>query len=183
MVVELNHSSLMSFRRAKVEDVKQIVDLVNSAYRGTAGTRGWTHEADIVAGSRTSANEITAILEDSNSVILIGELNNVIESCVHLHKSGDDIHLGMLAVNPHLQGNGIGKSFLKKIENYCKQNLQGERIVLTVVSQRSELIQYYERRGYQRTGYFDSYPSDQKVGTAIVRELTLETMAKNLNWP
>ncbi|WP_455202949.1 GNAT family N-acetyltransferase [Kaarinaea lacus] len=181
MVVKLNHPPLLSLRRAKLEDAKQIVDLVNSAYRGTAGARGWTHEADIVAGSRTNTNEITAILEDSNSVILIGELNNAMEACVHLHKSGDDIHLGMLAVNPHLQGNGIGKSFLKQIESYCKQNMQGKSIILTVVSQRLELVEYYERRGYQRTGNFDAYPSDQKVGTPIVRELTVETMIKNLS--
>lgn len=46
-----------------------------------------------------------------------------------------------------------------------------------VLSVRSELISYYERRGYVLTGVLDEYPLNANVGTPIV-DLYLVEMKK-----
>ena len=49
-------ASELLLRQARPDDVAAIVDLVNRAYRPAAGASGWTHEAALVAGARTSAH-------------------------------------------------------------------------------------------------------------------------------
>ena len=51
--------SQLSFRQAQAHDIPRIVSLVNSAYRGESGKRGWTTEADLLDGQRTDEEEIT----------------------------------------------------------------------------------------------------------------------------
>jgi ribosomal protein S18 acetylase RimI-like enzyme len=52
---------------------------------------------------------------------------------------------------------------------------------MVVVSQRKELISYYERRGYTRIGKIKEYPININVGTPKVANLTIEYLEKNLS--
>ena len=69
----------------------------------------------------------------------------------------------MLAVNPTGQAQGVGKFLLQAAEDYGRQH--GCTISkMTVISVRSELIAYYERRGYHRTGATEPFPTDPRFG-------------------
>jgi ribosomal protein S18 acetylase RimI-like enzyme len=70
----------------------------------------------------------------------------------------------MLTVAPHLQNSGIGKQLLAAAESYARTH-QCSFIVMSVISVRSELIQWYERHGYRKTGETKPFPMhDQRFG-------------------
>ena len=53
-----------TFRTAVAADVPAIRALVESAYRGDSARGGWTHEADLLGGERTSEAEVAAVVAD-----------------------------------------------------------------------------------------------------------------------
>jgi ribosomal protein S18 acetylase RimI-like enzyme len=74
-----------------------------------------------------------------------------ITGCVYLQKRGYKVYLGMLTVLPTLQANGLGKQLLNAAEEYT-QNINCTAVTMTVITTRTELINWYERRGYTKTG-------------------------------
>lgn len=152
-------------QKANPEDIPALVKLINSAYRGESSKKGWTTEADLLGGQRTDPDLLLATMQSPNSVIL-KYLNdqNEIEACVYLNKQESKMYLGMLTVNPELQAKGLGKIMMNAAEEYAIQ--QGcDSVIMTVISVRSELIAWYERRGYNDTGERKPFPmNDPKFG-------------------
>jgi ribosomal protein S18 acetylase RimI-like enzyme len=111
-----------TFRTACKLDAEAIAQLVNKAYRPEDGASGWTHESDLVSGSRICISQIEAILSTPDSVIIVGLKGSEIVSCVHVEKDENHSHIGMLAVNPVLQGAGLGKQMLTQAESYASEN-------------------------------------------------------------
>lgn len=169
---------LDAVRAANTLDIGVIVQLVNSAYRPKSGAHGWTHEADLIAGARTSANQIAELLSKLDSVILLGLIRSESAACVHIERIGGDSYIGMLAVTPSHQDSGIGKELLAHAEHYARTMFRTDRFVMMVVSSRSELISFYQRRGYQRTGSVMPYPLSARAGTPIEAGLKIEILEK-----
>ena len=138
---------------AGTEDILRIVELLNMGYRGEQSRKGWTTEADLIAGEiRSNEEDVTQVMQTAGSVFLkyVDEYGKMI-GCVNLKKQGDRIYLGMFAVEPELQGGGIGGSLMKAAEEYCKS--EGcSSIYMYVISLRDELIAWYKRKGYADTG-------------------------------
>lgn len=136
---------------ATVRDAASLAQLVNSAYRGDSSRQGWTTEADLLDGSRTDAATLKTLIERPDTVILKYMEGDRVLACVELQKTGDTMYLGMLTVQPGLQGKGIGKKLLEAGEREAKK--QGcTKIFMTVISARTELIAWYVRHGYADTG-------------------------------
>src|ERR1700743_3462343 len=96
---------------ASPTDIPALVKLVNSAYRGGDGRRGWTHEIELIGGDRTSAADIAELMADNTGTLLKYVLpKDRLGGCVYLQKQGNDLYLGMLSVDPDLQAGGIGKA-------------------------------------------------------------------------
>jgi ribosomal protein S18 acetylase RimI-like enzyme len=153
-----------NFRIATKEDIPSLMQIINKAYRGDAARQGWTHEADLIDGMiRTDASALEDIMKSPGAVMLkcIGE--DQLVGCVYLHKQGAQLYLGMLTVDPAIQGKGIGKQLLQAAEDHArKQNCNS--IIMTVISVRKELIEWYERNGYVSTGESKPFPDDEKFG-------------------
>jgi ribosomal protein S18 acetylase RimI-like enzyme len=138
-------------RTATVHDAPAIAALVNSAYRGEYAKRGWTTEADLLDGSRTDAAALIDLIEHQNTFILLYHEGDTLLSCVLLEVHGKKLYLGMLTVEPAHQGSGLGKKMLCAAEEFAHQ--QGcISIYMNVITTRTELIEWYERHGYQDTG-------------------------------
>jgi ribosomal protein S18 acetylase RimI-like enzyme len=136
---------------AIADDAEALSVLVNSAYRGESSKAGWTTEADLLDGTRTDAEAIRQTILTPGSTILKYTENRRLSGCVELVRQGERMYLGMLTVEPTLQGTGIGKKILYEAEHFAKG--QGCRLMyMTVISMRKELIAWYERHGYRRTG-------------------------------
>lgn len=161
------------------EDISELVVLVNSAYRGDSSKKGWTTEADLLDGVRTDPNTLLEQINQPGQQMLkaLNESNQII-GCVSLLEKKDKLYLGMLTVNPDIQATGIGKKILTAAEEFAK-NKNINRIEMTVISVRHELIAWYQRRGYQLTGEKRAFPTDPKFGIKK-QELEFVVLEKHL---
>lgn len=167
-----------TFRIANEQDAEVVANLVNMAYRPESGAAGWTHESDLVSGSRTSVSKITGIISKPDSVIFLGIQGLETVACIHIERDGTHSYIGMFAVNPILQGAGVGKQMLAYAEQYACENFGSDNLLMVVVSSRSELIAFYQRRGYQKTGSIMDYPVTAGAGIPKHTGLKVEILEK-----
>jgi ribosomal protein S18 acetylase RimI-like enzyme len=105
-----------------------------------------------------------AALQDESTTILeyrdeVGRLSG----CVSLVDKSAYLYLGMLTVDPEQQGSGIGKKLLKAAEDLAHdKGLQ--RIRMTVITARKELLDWYYRHGYADTGTREPFPYEPGFG-------------------
>lgn len=158
----------MSISIATYDDVPAIVSLLNSAYRGDASKAGWTTEADMISGElRTDETTLLELMRTPGAVFLkFVNKNNHIIGCVFLHKRESRMYLGMLSVSPMLQAKGIGKQLMNAALGHAIQQ-QCSSIFMRVISLRHELIAWYERQGYKKTGEREPFPNDERFGVPM----------------
>lgn len=172
-------------RPATPEDAAPLVTLVNSAYRGESSRAGWTTEADLLGGQRTDVAALAAFIDrghrEGDRVMLLHEAQGRRLACVQLERRGDDAYLGMLTIEPSRQTAGLGKAMLTAAESFVRTHWQSPRMIMTVIEQRLELIAWYERRGYSRTGETAPFPyGDARFGEPKRPDLRFVILAKRL---
>ncbi|TCV94057.1 acetyltransferase (GNAT) family protein [Luteibacter rhizovicinus] len=169
------------FRYATSADVSAIVGLVESAYRGAASRAGWTTEADLLAGRRTDAEEIGQLLAGSEGrFVLLEEGGELLASC-YIEKKGDACYFGMFSVRPLRQGGGIGRRVVAEVERLARQDWACSSVEMAVIDVRDELMAWYGRRGYARTGRFSPFPyGDERFGIPLRDDLRFEYVVKPL---
>ncbi len=154
----------MNISKATVEDGPGLVALINSAYRGEHSKKGWTTEADFLDGVRTDAGTLEEMInKDGAAILKFTNEENILQGCVYLEKKEHKMYLGMLTVSPLEQAKGIGKRLLDAAEKYTRDK-GCSMIEMTVISVRSELIAWYEKYGYYKTGERKPFPTDIKFG-------------------
>ncbi|CAA9194843.1 hypothetical protein FLA105534_00343 [Flavobacterium bizetiae] len=144
--------------KSTLQDIPSLTTLINSAYRGETSKKGWTTEAHLLAGKRTTEEELEQIILDPKNTFLKYSENDKIIGSVLLVEKGDQLYVGMLTVSPELQNSGIGKKMLAEAEIHAK-TVGLSTLSMTVVSVRSELIAWYKRHGYEETGEREPFPS------------------------
>lgn len=176
----------LAVRVATATDATALCALVNSAYRGDSSRHGWTTEADLLGGQRTDIAALETFIcegaREGTHVMLLNEDTAGAACCVQLERRGDEAYLGMLTVRPTDQGAGRGRGLLEAAERHVR-NVWGARAVsMTVIEQRDELIAWYERRGYRRTGQTAPFPyGDLRFGEPKRPDLRFVVMRKELN--
>jgi len=86
----------------------------------------------------------------------------------------------MFSVSPQLQGGGVGKAVMAEAERIARE-WGAEEIRMTVIRQREDLIAFYERRGFVRTGRFEPFPyGDERFGRPLRDDLEFAELAKPL---
>jgi|SRR5690554_707886 len=177
----------LSYRRAQASDIPAILELVTAAYRGEDSRQGWTSEADLIGGGRVTADVLRddimvgdRVREDSS--VLLADAGDELVGCAHItHDGNGNGYFGMFAVRPGGQGVGLGKAILAEAERRAATDWGVTAMTMTVINLRSELIAFYERRGYRRTGTFTQFPyGDERFGTPMRDDLRLEVLEKQL---
>lgn len=182
---------MLSFRTATHADIPALIKLVASAYRGDASRRGWTTEADLLDGQRIDADMLRADLDAPESFILLAvdsadDDQPHLVGCAHIAKHPGDgsvptAYFGMFSVSPDLQGGGVGKALLAESERLARDTLGCTRMRMTVIDAREELIAYYVRRRYSRTGIRKPFPyDDPRYGLPTRDDLQFEVLEKML---
>lgn len=172
-------SSELVIAPATKEDIPALNRLVNSAYRGDTSRKGWTTEADLLDGIRTDPDALKDMMEQPGAVILkCVDKHENLRGCVFLKKTENQLYLGMLTVSPELQGGGIGKKLLEASEAYAREK-GCNKIIMTVISVRGELIAWYERKGFRTTGEKSPFPKDPRFGIPK-QELEFVVMEKDV---
>jgi ribosomal protein S18 acetylase RimI-like enzyme len=187
--------TVLAFRFADADDIPAIVGLVESAYRGESSRAGWTTEADLLDGQRTDAEAIGTVLAGPASAMLLAEADAQLVGCCQLELPRlpptapalstspftAEAYFGMFAVRPGRQGQGWGRQILAEAERLARDEWRASTMVLSVLAQRPDLIAWYERRGYRRTGETRPFPyGNQRFGVPKRPDLSFAVLAKPL---
>lgn len=191
-------SNTLLFRSATLADRDVLIALVTSAYRGESSRVGWTTEADLVDGPRVAPEVLEADLTRPRSVVVIAERDEQpqfasapepsslatvrrLVACAHVCDEGDAGYFGMFAVDPQQQGVGVGDAVLAECERIARDEWALPAMRMTVIDIRDELIAWYERRGYSRTGIKKPFPyGDVRFGHPTRNDLRFEVLEKPL---
>ncbi len=176
--------STLTFRAATAADIPALIALVTSAYRGDASRAGWTTEADLLDGARIDAQGLLADLAKPRSTILLAEREGQLAACAHVADDNGKGYFGMFSVDPTQQGGGIGKQMMDAAEAHAAREWGVPVMQMTVIDVREELIAFYERRGYARTGIKKPFPyGDERFGIPKRDDLRFEILEKPLVVP
>ena len=159
---------LMRVQSATSADIPCLVTLINSAYRGDLSKKGWTTEAELLRGElRTDEANIKELMQSPGAVFLkYTDEQEVLQGCVFLQEKEMKLYLGMLSVSPLIQARGIGKQLMSSSIDHAR--LRGcHTIFMRVISIRSELINWYERQGYYKTGETEPFPDTPEFGIPV----------------
>ncbi|MGV9880081.1 GNAT family N-acetyltransferase [Streptomyces sp. NPDC003006] len=171
----------LTFRDAVSADVGALVALIESAYRGDASRAGWTTEADILEGQRTDPQGVVEVIDSPASRLLAVERDGTLVACCQLEHRGGHVYFGMFAVSPAQQGAGLGKVIIAEAERVAREEWGAREMHMTVISVRDDLIAWYERRGYRRTGKMTPFPyGDERFGIPQRADLEFELLVKDL---
>jgi ribosomal protein S18 acetylase RimI-like enzyme len=171
----------LQYRAATLDDVPALVELVTSAYRGDSSRKGWTTEADILDGNRIDPEVLREDIERPRSRVFIAERDGHLLGCAHVCEQDGGGYFGMFSVRPDLQGAGLGKAMLAEAERIVREEWKLPVMRMTVIDVRAELIAWYERRGYLRTGIVKPFPyGDERFGIPRRDDLRFEVLTKDL---
>ena len=165
-------------------DLPGIVALMNRAYRGADGARGWTAEQACIAGDRTTEGYLREDLAASPAATMLKWVDGAdatLRGCVWLEPSAEGTwHLGSLCVEPGEQDAGRGRTLLAAAEAWARER-GAARVRMTVINVRDTLIAWYLRRGYQHTGATEPFPyGNDRVGKPLRPDLAFVVLGKTL---
>jgi ribosomal protein S18 acetylase RimI-like enzyme len=147
-----------SLRVARVDDAAQLAEIVHLAYRAGLSRVAWKNENHLVSGPRATEEQIVDILQAADKTILVAEMpatadeTNIV-GCVQIEDYGHgEAHIGLLTVRPDCQNLGLGKSLVKAAEEHSHKHLQCKTATMSVLYNRTELLDWYLRLGYRLTG-------------------------------
>ena len=186
-------------RQAEASDIDALEQLLNRCYRQT---EGWTNEAELIGGIRITQDELASTIANPKHYFFVypktitgerdgeetGELLGCIGVDMQVNAAGDKkAYIGMFAVHPELQGQGVGNVILQAAETFAGRHLQPDeqasdkkpaRLTMSILSHRPELLSYYQRRGYQLNGNKMPFPNDGNNGEPKRQDLELLELEK-----
>ena len=159
----------LNIRKVENDDLEQLVKLINVAYRAQSD-RSWTTEKAFLDGTRITNEQLSGDLSRSNFKLFVGENEQgLLVACIGLNLDHNSVEIGTFAIDSSVQNLGYGKQMLNYVEAYVAQSCSEVRdLIMYVLDVRSELIAYYQRRGYQITGHTEPYPVNANVGQPLV---------------
>lgn len=178
-------NNAVQLRIARQQDVENLVTLLNRCYRSD---EGWTNEAALIGGIRTTPEEMTALIDNPNVYLFVFE--NPHDSDDLLGSISVDFspinhqpaaYIGTFAVHPAVQGRGIGDTMLSAVETFAIRHAHAKNVTylsMSILSHRPELLSYYQRRGYLLTGEKMAFPRDGNNGDPKRDDVFLEFLQK-----
>lgn len=150
------------FRLATPADADGLTALIQSAYRGDSSRQGWTTEADLLDGQRTDRAQVLEVMSDPRSMLLVLPDEHGLLACCQLENRDAGVaYFGMFAVRPGAQGGGVGSAMLAEAQRRVRAVFGSVAMEMRVIGQRAELIAWYERLGFVRTGRTEPFPYGQ----------------------
>ena len=195
---EMTNNKTVFLRQAQASDIGALEQLLNRCYRQT---EGWTNEADLIDGIRITQDELASTIANPTHYLFVypktitgardGEETGELLGCIGVdmqgHADNKKAYIGMFAVHPELQGQGVGNVILQAAETFAARHLQSDdkavdknpaRLTMSILSHRPELLSYYQRRGYELNGHKMPFPNDGNNGEPKRQDLELLELEK-----
>lgn len=170
----------LTYRIATGADVPAIAAMIEQAYRHPDPEKAWTDESTLLSGPRTNASTVGRMLAEERIRFVLAEDDGELVGTATLERTGEaEAHFGMFAIAPSRQGGGTGRLLLAESERVATELWPVRRMTMHVISLRTELIDWYVRRGYARTGQANAFPFSDVVG-ALRTDFDLVELAKDL---
>jgi predicted N-acetyltransferase YhbS len=131
----------MSMRPATSDDVASIVKLLNTAF---------AMERAFMDRDRTNAIDIAHYL-DTGTFLVVDGGSGQLSACMYIEPRAGRLYLGMLAIDPALQGRGLGRRLMAEAERQAV-SLGCTAIDIRVVNLRTELPPFYHSLGFVENG-------------------------------
>jgi len=129
-----------ALRVAQPADADAITRLINAAFQV---------ESFFKRGDRLDLAEVQARFAKGR--FIVAGRDGVTIGCVYVESGAERAYIGLLSVDPSLQGSGLGKRLMTAAEEYCRAAGCGF-VDLRVVNLRTELPPFYRKLGYEQTG-------------------------------
>jgi ribosomal protein S18 acetylase RimI-like enzyme len=150
---------MIVYRIAQPADAPAVRALIESGYRGDSARKGWSNEADLLEGDRTTPEEVAAMIAAPEKRVLLAEEDGTLVGTVTVTDLGSArAYMGLLCIDPERQAGGLGRTLVREVERLAADVFGATVMELIVVDVREELIAWYERRGYTRTGELRPFP-------------------------
>lgn len=170
----------MQIRLARRDEAAPIADLVQRAYRGDSGRRGWTSESDLLDDERIDADGVREIIDGPDSAVLVEEDGEDLVACAEVRRFDEHTaYFGMFAVDPDRQNGGIGRQLLTAAERFAQQTWHVDTMRMQVIDVRTELIDWYHRRGYRSTDQLIPMPPEL-LSSASRPDLNFAVLTRSL---
>lgn len=110
------------------------------------------------SGVPSPASGVLAWESSQGGKIGMPEPDGEAHGCSAASASAGATYLGMFAVRPELQGDGLGRAVLDEAARIARDDWSSAALELSTLHPRAELIAWYERRGFTRTGELRPFP-------------------------
>ncbi len=140
-------NSAIRIRLATMADRTAMMPAINAAFA----------IEKFLEGTRTDETRLAEMMESGEFLIAQNGCGNIVAS-VYVEVKGERGYLGMLAVDPAEQGQGLGRLMVDAVEDYCR-NRGCSGVDLVVISLRTDLPPFYQKLGYIETDTEEFHPS------------------------
>lgn len=176
--------TMLKFRLAAQNDAPSIQELVQSAFRAEDTRKDWTADMSLGRNFSVKTEEVLATIAHPDKAILIALTDDHFENLVasiEISKRGNDhARFSMISVGQAYQQAGVGRRVLAYAEQYCQENWGSLAFELNALSTRQELIAWYERRGYRKTGETSAFPVEKFPSLALPEDMCFVELEKAL---
>jgi ribosomal protein S18 acetylase RimI-like enzyme len=173
----------MIFAPTASADIDELALFVNGAYRGKSAELGWASEGKLVSGQRIDSEMLAEMLSAGDTILLMRDrTGSPLAGCVSIKPTDNPSiwYLSMLAIDPQRQAEGLGRTLLSEAEDRIKTQ-SATRVKISVIWVRQTLIEWYERRGYQRNGQTEPFPyGNERIGLPLRDDLYFVELEKSL---
>jgi ribosomal protein S18 acetylase RimI-like enzyme len=174
MAAQLNFDLPASIRVATPMDMEKMIEVVNAAFAIET----------FLESTRTDERRMAEMMRKGEFLVSEGTGGKIV-ACIYVERRVERGYFGMLAVDPAHQHKGLGRTMVGVAESHCCQR-GCAAMDITVLSLRPELVAFYSRLGYVRTGTEEFHPSRPlKAGVTchgIVMSKHLRLTATPRNW-
>ncbi|KAI0157712.1 putative N-acetyltransferase, GNAT family [Xylariaceae sp. FL1272] len=172
----------LRFRVATPDDAPQIQQLVQAAFRAEDSRENWTGDMSVASEYRIEVEEVMATIVKPDSVILLATDNDgvLVGSAEASKRSAELGRISMLAVDQRHHRGGLGRRILAEGEDYCRRTWGVSKMGLNTLSTRPELILWYIRRGYRKTGETSPFPYARFPGRVMPDGMNFVELEKDL---
>ncbi|KAF4446176.1 hypothetical protein F53441_10152 [Fusarium austroafricanum] len=172
----------MHFRVATTDDAPRLHDIIHAAFRFTDAHIDWVGSPELAKTFTIDISTITGRITSPDGVFLIASAtpDGPAIGCVNVFRKTPGYgRVALLAVDPTLQRGGMGLKILQYGEEYLTRELGVGKIGLNALVTRKELLKWYEKQGYVRTGEVTKLPRE-RVGSEVPEELVLIELDKTV---